>query len=121
MIIPCEATVGLQTLSVESIWDFNPDDPWIFKLSFVDQTAVWLISLDLVTEALTGPSGELHGYVDVQTEAMGESLFIHLNNGQETCTLIFPSSEVEEFLNEIDTSNAQMVIGQKLDKFLETL
>lgn len=121
MIIPCEAIKDLFTIQLESIWDFDPEDPWVFTLSFVDQYAVWAISLDLVTEALTGPTGEIHGCGDVQVEAMGESLFIHLDPGYEPCTLAFPSSYVEEFLNEIDTSNAQMVIGQKLDEFLETL
>ncbi|AWN05244.1 hypothetical protein SEA_IBANTIK_20 [Streptomyces phage Ibantik] len=120
MIIPCEATRDLLTLQLESVWDFDPEEPWAFTLSFVDQDAIWAISLDLVKEALASPD-RIHGYADVMVEVSGESLFIHLNNGEAVCTIKFLASDVEEFLNEIDTSNAQMVIGQKLDEFLESL
>jgi hypothetical protein len=108
-------------MQLDSIWDFDPEEPWAFTLSFVDQDAIWIISLDLVKEALSSPTGDLHGYADVRVGSFGGLLAIHLNNGEEMCVLEFASEHVEEFLNEIDTSNAQMVIGQKLDEFLETL
>ncbi|MFD5308269.1 SsgA family sporulation/cell division regulator [Streptomyces ardesiacus] len=112
---------GISHLEVVSFWGFNPEDPWVICLSFEDQSAVWIIGLELVTAALTDPYQGLHGYADVQAEVSGENLLLHLDSHEGYCQLKFPSAQVEEFLNEIDTSNAQMVIGQKLDEFLETL
>lgn len=122
MIIEAEATVGLVTLPVSSIWDFDPEDPWAFTLSFVDQDAIWVISLDLVNAALSTPEA-IHGHADVLTEFVTEEdvLFIHLSNGGKACALKFPASEVQAFMDEADTSNAEMVIGHKLDEFLESL
>ena len=121
MIIPCEASDGLSTLALTSLWEFNPDEPWTFNLSFIDQDAEWVISLGLVEEAVTNPNGDLHGYADVRVTAFEGLLTIRLDNGEQACLLDFPILDVEEFLNEVDTSNAQMIIGQKLDEFLETL
>lgn len=121
MIISCEVHADLRQLPAPSRWSHLPDEPWLVKVEFLGQEAVWFWSLDMVREAVSGPLGEVWGSGDVRMEIDERDLTVYLDVPDGQASLFFPLDEVEEFLSQIDDSNAEMILGQKLDEFLESL
>lgn len=121
MLISCEADNGERSQPVDSVWTYDPENPWVVTVDFIGYEAVWDWSLDLLRTTLGGSPGADHGFGDVVMEYFGYVLRVYLDTPEGSATLRFEANKVREFLSQIDDSNAEMIIGQKLDEFLETL
>ncbi|MET9816915.1 SsgA family sporulation/cell division regulator [Streptomyces sp. NPDC006355] len=119
MIIEGEASNGVASAPVTSIWRFKPDDPWVTKVDFVEDEVTWDISLDLLREALTSPG--LRGSGDLLIEVSGIHVVLYLRNGFSTATVKLPVDEVQEFLDQIDDRDSDETVARELERFLETL
>lgn len=121
MIIECTATDGLLAEPVVSEWTHLPDEPWFVEVDFRGHNSTWLWSVDLLRETLSSSPGSSHGAGDVVMEYWGYGLRVHINVPAGEITLIFEANKVREFLSQVDDSNAEMILGHKLDEFLESL
>lgn len=116
-----EATNGVHTEAIQSIWSYAPEDPWAVKAHFPDQEITWAFPLDLMMEAFTSPPGRLHGLGDLQIELEGDFIFFHLGNQHSTATLKFKAEKISSFLDQIDDQDIDEVVSQELEEFLEAL
>ena len=121
MIISCEVHSGLRRFPVLSRWSHIPDNPLVVEVEFLGHEAVWTWSLDMIREAVRGAMGRVWGSGDVRMKIDDRGLAVYLDVPDGKANLFFPLGEVEEFLSQIDDSNAEMILGQKLDEFLESL
>jgi hypothetical protein len=103
----------------------SPEDPWVvlvnFKVEPSETGVTWALSLDLFLEAFTSPSEELQGSGDVLIEVGENYSFIHLSNGRHASSVKFSTADIREFLNQVDVSSSEKIVGQKLDEFLGAL
>jgi hypothetical protein len=122
VIIECEILNQPRTIFVESEWTHSPDDPYAVEVDFRGHNVRWLISLDLLTDALTSPEeGLLHGSGDVLIEVGKNFTLIHLSNGRDSAALQFSSADILKFLEQTGELDSSEVISKKLDEFLDAL
>jgi hypothetical protein len=120
VIIEGEVTNGIASAPVTSTWRYNPDDPWVVKVDFVEDEVTWDISLYLLREALACPGG-LQGFGDLVIGVSGGEVIMQLSNGVDKATVLVPADEVQEFLGQVDDHESDEIVSRELDKFLETL
>jgi hypothetical protein len=123
VIIQGSITDGLHSSPVTSYWHYNPDDPWAITVGFLDSSAVWNFYFPMFMDVFTQPSDGLHGAGDVLVEISEDKALIHLDNGQQSGTLVFPADEIREFLNRAYnvSKDADEIVSRELEEFLETL
>lgn len=120
MRIKGEITNGLDSEPVTSHWSYDPDDPLVVSVYFVESEVSWDFSLELLREAFTSPTGELHGSGDLLVEVVAGDAFLHLSN-EISSTLKFSADKIQDFLDQVDDSGSEEIVVRELEEFLGAL